>query len=380
MHWNKPTHYELPLTDIDSTLMESIVHDWTDKLKMLSCGKDSDRFPALDEINCHTRIILNAQRQKEALLMEGSWALPLDVKMPSDYRVDFAFFPTYIAISWLMLIKTDFSESSKDHGEIDRALKKGMKFACGRKLSGHGYDADREMLEAINIFSLGGVFAFIEDNPTFCLKFSRMIENVVNHLESYRDKHEDVDWGYISTESRHLALTQIKGDRQKIRACTAVYKEWMHTDASMYVNAVCNSVIEHLPTLLDESIGKEIEDRSDEIISIAAEVTKGSVFRSQAFGRRSDPTPLVSQIDISSEISTAQNDLDSDDWIPPLKGCSLVSEVRQILTEKLGKISIPLSRMIEVKDSLSYRIVIADFRLNDGDQVSCMFHVEVGHV
>jgi len=176
----------LPFDDIDTRKFSGVCTEWLNRLTKLRCGYPPDLFnpsesvlPSVDNIEFFTRRLIVLQRHDTAPAMEtGSWAIPGDVAMPSDARVEFVYFPTYIAIAWLCLIRQDYPDIAARLGGFHRALSQGLRFASYRKLKGHGYEANAQCLDAVEILALGKTFSCVRANPSISRAFRRSIDDV----------------------------------------------------------------------------------------------------------------------------------------------------------------------------------------------------------
>jgi hypothetical protein len=207
--------YTIPMawSDGGSEKMNDVTQDWLLRLKNLEQSMNpSDNQK--ESIKQFTEFLLDHQisENPENMRMIGGWCLDIDPRMPSDARVDFIYFPTYIAVSWLVLLKEKYPEISKDIQSYDVKLKVGLDFSAGRNFVGHGYEGYEQMLEAMAIFNLGGVFDFIIDRPTFSPKFRHAIEKASVGLNRHLRKQEeakandDVFWGGVDYDKGMQAL------------------------------------------------------------------------------------------------------------------------------------------------------------------------------
>ena len=114
--------------------------------------------------------------------LDGSFKLFDSYKIPSDARVDFCYLPTYLATAILMKAYMDYS--SKFSLKETVGLKYGLKMSCAKNLRGHGYEALRGQIEALNIFMKAGLREFMDLNSELCPEFSQMIEKII---AKYRD-------------------------------------------------------------------------------------------------------------------------------------------------------------------------------------------------
>src|SRR5690625_4725281 len=165
--------------------------------------------------------------------MRGSWLIPEDPGMPADARVDFAYFPTYIAVAWLILARQRHPDILQQERRLDRAIKRGLRFATGRRLMGHGYDASRELLAAVRVLALGQVFSFVREKSEFAPQFMALIEEVedwlVNHLPT------ETGWSATPVSEQQQALALIRGgDREGNQVCTLAGQRWREHGADQF--------------------------------------------------------------------------------------------------------------------------------------------------
>ena len=114
---------------------------------------------------------------------DGSFKLYDSYKIPSDARVDFIYVPTYICTAILMkAYLTDYGSFTM---KAQSALKKGLKLSCAKGLRGHGFEAFKGQIEALNIFMKAGVKEFTDLHPGLSPEFTEMIEKIVS---IYKDK------------------------------------------------------------------------------------------------------------------------------------------------------------------------------------------------
>lgn len=156
----------LPLAEIDTRRFAAIVHNWHQRLCLLRCGQRSHYYPTEAQIAAFAVYLIQSQRNDPMLPFgNGSWAIPTDTSMPSGAAVDFVYLPTYIALAWLVLVHERYPAIAHKVKGLEKALYHGFEFASTQKLRGHGYDASREMLEAIHTLALGGAFSYVS-TPT----------------------------------------------------------------------------------------------------------------------------------------------------------------------------------------------------------------------
>ena len=109
---------------------------------------------------------------------DGSFKLFDSDKIPSDAKVDFCHVPTYICTATIMKAFLKYSEifTLKEKSSLSKGLKK----SCAKNLRGHGFEALKGQIEALNIFIDAGVSDFIALFPDFCQEFTQMIEKITS--------------------------------------------------------------------------------------------------------------------------------------------------------------------------------------------------------
>ena len=117
---------------------------------------------------------------------DGSFKLFSTYEIPSDARVDFCHEPTYICSSILM--KAYLTGDSKLKQKIKTPLIHGLERCCCRNLTGHGYDALKGQIEALNIFMKGGLREFIDLHPDLNSKFTEMILNIMVEFDAREEQ------------------------------------------------------------------------------------------------------------------------------------------------------------------------------------------------
>lgn len=233
VEWGAPL-YPFPLAEWKVSQLYAVRRDWYHKLVLLRCGSGSRHAPSASQIEAFASYLVAAQRLDPGLGgMRGSWLIPEDPGMPADARVDFAYFPTYIAVAWLILARQRHPDILQQERRLDRAIKRGLRFATGRRLMGHGYDASRELLAAVRVLALGQVFSFVREKPEFAPQFMALIEEVedrlVNHLPT------ETGWSATPVSEQQQALALIRGgDREGNQVCTLAGQRWREHGADQF--------------------------------------------------------------------------------------------------------------------------------------------------
>ena len=113
---------------------------------------------------------------------DGSFKLFDSYNIPTDARVDFCHIPTYLCTA--ALIKAYLTDSSAFTQKEKSALANGLKASCARNLRGHGYEALKGQIEALNIFIKAGLREFIDLYPDLCPEFTEMIEKIISTFQN----------------------------------------------------------------------------------------------------------------------------------------------------------------------------------------------------
>lgn len=125
---------------------------------------------------------------------EGSFKLLAFDKLPSDAKVDFHYIPTYLCTAILM--KAYMTDVSTFSSKEKFALLGGLKASCPKSLRGHGFEALKGQIEALNMFMKAELKEFIDLHPDFCSEFTDMIEGIVSSYQGAEVKGKFLGpWG-----------------------------------------------------------------------------------------------------------------------------------------------------------------------------------------
>lgn len=119
---------------------------------------------------------------------DGSFKLFDSYEIPGDARVDFCWMPTYICTAILM--KAYMTDSSSFTSKEESALLEGLKMSSGKNLRGHGYDAFKGQIEALEIFMNTGLREFLDIHKDFCTEFSEMISKIITKFDDMETNEE----------------------------------------------------------------------------------------------------------------------------------------------------------------------------------------------
>ena len=143
---------------------------------------------------------------------DGSFKLFDSDEIPGDARVDFCWMPTYISTAILM--KTYLTDSYSFTSAEKSALLDGLKMSCTRNLRGHGYDAFKGQIEALEIFMKAGLREFLDIHKDFCAEFSEMISKIIAKFEDMESKGEFLGPWSESYESQIKSVNKYFSNRK----------------------------------------------------------------------------------------------------------------------------------------------------------------------
>ena len=147
----------------------------------------------LDELETGTIPEKEVRRYLEVLL---SYAKPLDnnpelyffglddpQNMPSYARVDFFYWPTYVASTLIMSAYRIYPSILKRIDGAEDKLRACLRGCCGRQFHGSGYDDLQGLVEAMEFFTAHEVSRFLDlAGKEFCPLFSETFSNALTSL------------------------------------------------------------------------------------------------------------------------------------------------------------------------------------------------------
>jgi len=148
------------------------------------------------------------QLQKE----DGSFRVIDNNRCDSDIRVAYIYYPTYYATAALVYAATfdGINETMKN------ALKKGLTVACERHLSGHGFEATKQQLEALSIYKKANLYEFLQLRRDDYSEFYNTIKDIIDNYRTRLSQNRTVsDWSVdyrkqFETEVSDYDLNMVK--------------------------------------------------------------------------------------------------------------------------------------------------------------------------
>lgn len=140
---------------------------------------------SMDDLESYFSSLVVGQNKAPQSPAFGSWRITTgDDRLPSDFRVDFIYRPTYIATATLSIGLFEHPLTTILMPGYLEALINGLQFCAGRGLKGHGYDAAKGAADAVKILSLGKVPLLLNQNPDYCPTLKRALETTTNYMKN----------------------------------------------------------------------------------------------------------------------------------------------------------------------------------------------------
>ncbi|EEG79114.1 gamma-glutamylcyclotransferase family protein [Dethiobacter alkaliphilus] len=174
--------------------LEGFMNQFNQSLDELASGKAEHK-----QVHQLIQSLLHTQNE------EGYWPLIPSPNVDGDIRVAYWFMPTYIASAFLMhyYLQAD----AKNKSLIEDALIKGLQASTKGSLNGHGHDALRGRIQAVEIFKKGNVIKFLEQYPNLAPGFTTLISKIAEGFNNALMSGETRgDWGEEYQEDIKKAL------------------------------------------------------------------------------------------------------------------------------------------------------------------------------
>lgn len=334
LDWVSPIP-EFPLPWWDSGAVEAyfeVRDDLLSRLKILRAGERSASFYPSDEaIERFTRRLLECQRNDTRPAMkEGSWCIPEDVRMPSDARVDFVYFPTYIALAWLCLVWRERRDIAVRIPGFDRGLRRAQHFASLRHLRGHGYDRNQECLEAIRLLAIGKVFTVAREAPRHLHSINRLLpeleDSIVNGMPNASE------WSRTDPVERGYALELIRGaDACDAWVVPGIHREWLDHQREWFRDQLRVALASRIVRACGEAVRQEVVERAAELRTVFdAEKPEYTVFTSRR-GIRAKAIKLATRIEVGRYVFEARNEIPPVEWLAPESIVDSIAAIRDRL-------------------------------------------------
>ena len=120
----------------------------------------------------------------------------LDIKgMPSDARVEYIYMPTYTLAAYLIQCKLHLGDLFTNDPELEDGFKAILLACTGRGMTGHGYDAEYGLVDALEIFLEAPIKAFLAKHGKEYPEFTRCFKKAVKALQELAEGKPASPWG-----------------------------------------------------------------------------------------------------------------------------------------------------------------------------------------
>ena len=154
--------------DNDYEKMTSRVGQMKIFLEHILAGRVPNEKFSADALLSFCRSLVEGQRGTEPGLAPGSWSVCSTAEdIDEDDRMDYHFFPTFLALS-LLITCSSKDPRVKDIPGFEDSLKKGFDFAVSENLEGYGFNSFFQQMEAALIMGSGGCPGWLKDHPECC--------------------------------------------------------------------------------------------------------------------------------------------------------------------------------------------------------------------
>ena len=124
---------------------------------------------------------------------DGSFSVISNYRVDMDIRVAYVYEPTYYATAAMMFIQT--CDPSHMREQERTALLRGLSFAEGRHLAGHGYEATKQQLQALRIYKDAGLYEWLRQFGDTAPSFASMINGIISHYREALENGRTIsDW------------------------------------------------------------------------------------------------------------------------------------------------------------------------------------------
>ena len=162
------------------------IHSYAEEMKRLYKELISKKVKETEYVTIVARLV---KEQK----CDGAWSKLEDYYIDSDCRVEYLYNPTYYASAILMVIDNSIGLEMVDGAK--EALEKGLLFATGRNLSGHGYSSMEDQMRNMKCFENAGVYQWFSVNQECADEFKQMWEDIIRRCRCRIAENKVVaDW------------------------------------------------------------------------------------------------------------------------------------------------------------------------------------------
>jgi len=163
-------------TKVDIDEMDRKVRELREVLEELAGGGIPGPGYTVADLERLCGSLVRGQRNDIPRLTPGSWCVAPNIEgMDSDARVEFVFFPTYLAVAIITRALRGCPGLEESIPGYEKALRGGLAFSALRGLMGHGCDARAEMMDAVTILEMGQVDRYLDEKPDACPGLAKLL-------------------------------------------------------------------------------------------------------------------------------------------------------------------------------------------------------------
>jgi len=165
-----------PCTKVDIGEMDRKVRELREVLEELARGRIPAPHYTTADLEHLCGSLVRGHRNDIPRLVPGSWCVAPSIEgMDSDARVEFVFFPTYLAVAILTRALRGCPGLEERIPGYEKALRGGLAFSALRGLMGHGCGAHPEMMDAVTILETGQVHRYLDEKPDACPGLTKLL-------------------------------------------------------------------------------------------------------------------------------------------------------------------------------------------------------------
>jgi len=195
---------------VELEAMTNTVAEMQDILDKLDNNEIPSANYPLESLIMFCTSLVNGQRNDMEHFKKGSWSIAPDEPMPSDARVEFVFFPTYIAIAILSKFMQLFPEEASSIATYRSAISMGLLFSTHRRLSGHGYDAVEGMVQAVTILDKGDVPKLLSDDRELSYEMFVLLRSIKSDLDkNITEGRCTAGWGDADFTNKYQQVSEM---------------------------------------------------------------------------------------------------------------------------------------------------------------------------
>jgi len=338
----------LPIETFDERRFNVIVDQFLVRLYLLRIGGQTPETLTEEEILSFTRYLVDNQNTNKAdVRAYGSWSLLRFKALPLDIAYDYAFRPSQIAVSWLVLLSTRYPSISEKVNGVEDALKAAFRFLSRGRLTGPGYEALRGLVTSVNILSMGSVITYVNSSESKLYGFKEQLAKARNTLQVTANPG---CWDQASSLDKSRALNLLNGaDVDDAVVCPVIWHTVMSRQQDITVRRILNCIPKRVAKKLEDIIVEAVEGCIDQIaVAYRMEVPEYVVFKTRR-RVRSKPIIIDRYFDLMPIVMDELASFDLPSW------AGIISEdqiLKEYGTHFWSKVSRHINELISKRDPI----------------------------